>query len=159
MINQLLAELELLMPREEFLCSLELVRAKSNKKEIKKIGFENYLGSYVILEGYRNHDPDEISLQTLINKLQLYGLSTDRGIFDIGIEPENSHCDKLTFIRVENGRSYLVDEYTTRFVPSKYCLPIHNVKKISELPCTTKCKQLNELYRRLKRQFYSSKPG
>jgi hypothetical protein len=151
MINQLLVELESLTPREEFLCSLELVSKKPDK-EIKKLGFERYLRSYMILEGYRDHDPDEISLQKLIDKLRTYDLIKGRGVLDIGISPENSKCDKLVFIRVENGGFYIVNEHTTTFEPSEYCLPVYNVKEISELPCFTQCKQLNELYKRLNRK-------
>ena len=151
MISHLLAELELLTPNEEFLCSLELVPEKMNEEEIKKLGFENYLGNYMILEGYRNHDPDEISLRTLINKLKSYDLIKNREIIEMGIAPENSKCDKLIVIRAESGKFYIIDEYTTTFEPSEYCLPVYNAKQISELPCITQCKQLNELYSRIKR--------
>jgi hypothetical protein len=150
MINQLLAELELLKPVEEFLCGLELIPERMNEKKIKKLGFENYLGNCMILEGYRNHDPDEISLRTLIDKLKTYDLIEGKGILEMGIEPEKSKCDKLIVIRVEGEKFYIVDEYTTAFEPGEYCLPVYNVKQISELPCLTQCRQLSELYRRIK---------
>lgn len=151
MISHLLAELELLIPKEEFLCSLELVSEELDKKEIKKLGFEKYLGQYMILEGYRNHDPDEISLQKLIDKLRICDSIKDKGILEIGIKPENSKCDKLLSIHVENGEC-IANEYTTTFEPAEYCLPVYNVKEISKLPCLTQCKQLNELYGRLSKK-------
>lgn len=151
MTNQLLTELKLLKPDEEFLCSLELVPEKMDEKEIKKLGFENYLGNCMILESYRNHDPDEISLRTLIDKLKTYDLIKGKGIIEMGIAPENSKCDKLIVIRVEGEKFYIVDGYTTAFKPTEYCLPLYNAKRISELPCLTQCRQLNKLYRRTKR--------